>query len=74
MKNRVIKSPVSWLEDKLIEANLDFKKGECIEIEEAKEMEKKEEMKKHLLLGKVSEIIGFKKTIELWEEVIKESK
>jgi hypothetical protein len=30
---------VEWLEEKLIETGLPFKKGEAIEIEQAKEME-----------------------------------
>ena len=33
---------VEWLEEKLIEAGLSFKKGEAIEIEKAKEMEKQQ--------------------------------
>lgn len=73
MMNRVIKSPVYWLLEHLEPNILWTDKAKKIS-EQAKEMEKKEEMKKHLLLGKVSEIIGFKKTIELWEEVINELK
>ena len=33
---------VEWLEEKLIEAGLQFTKGEALEIEQAKEMEKKQ--------------------------------
>lgn len=32
-------SAVEWLEEKLIEAGLQFTKGEALEIEQAKEME-----------------------------------
>ncbi len=38
-------------------------------VEQAKEMEKKEKAKKQLFIGKVSEIIGAEKTIELLKEV-----
>lgn len=38
-------------------------------IHKAKEMEKKETLKKQLFIGKVSEIIGAEKTIELLKEV-----
>lgn len=40
----------------------------------AKEMEKKETLKKQLFIGKVSEIIGAEKTIELLKEVNNEIK
>jgi hypothetical protein len=33
---------VEWLEEKLIEAGLKFTKGEALEIEQAKEMEKQQ--------------------------------
>ena len=33
---------VEWLEEKLIEAGLQFTKGEALEIEQAKEMEKEQ--------------------------------
>jgi hypothetical protein len=35
---------------------------------EAKEMEKKQKLEKQLFIGKVSEIIGFDKTVELLRE------
>jgi hypothetical protein len=35
---------------------------------EAKEMEKKQKLEKQLFIGKVSEIIGFDKTVELLKE------
>lgn len=36
----------------------------------AKQMEKEEIHKRQLMLGKVSELIGFEKTVELWKECI----
>jgi hypothetical protein len=33
---------VEWLEEKLIDAGLQFTKGEALEIEQAKEMEKQQ--------------------------------
>ena len=43
-------------------------------IEQALEMEKKETLKRQLFIGKVSEIIGFEKTLELWQETLNEIK
>ena len=37
-------------------------------IEQAKEMEKKEKLKHQLFIGKVTDIIGFDKTLELLRE------
>jgi hypothetical protein len=37
-------------------------------IDEAKKMEKKQKLEKQLFIGKVSEIIGFDKTVELLRE------
>ena len=34
---------VEWLEEKLIEAGLQFTKGEALEIEQAKEMDKQQQ-------------------------------
>ena len=39
-------------------------------MNEAKEMEEIEKLKRQLFMGKVSEIIGMDKTIELWKECI----
>ena len=39
-------------------------------FEQAKEIENIEKMKRQLFMGKVSEIIGMDKTIELWKECI----
>ena len=44
------------------------------DLEQALEMEKKEKLKRQLFIGKVSEIIGFKKTLELWKETLNEIK
>jgi len=38
------------------------------DFEEAKEMEKQQKLKHQLFIGKVSDIIGFEKTIELLKE------
>jgi hypothetical protein len=38
-------------------------------IEQAKEIEKKEKLKHQLFIGKVSEIIGSRKTLKLLKEV-----
>ena len=37
-------------------------------IKKAKKMEKKEKLERQLFIGKVSEIIGFDKTLELLKE------
>ena len=39
-------------------------------VKEAKEMQEIEKLKRQLFMGKVSEIIGMNKTIELWKECI----
>ena len=44
------------------------------DLEQALEIEKKEKLKRQLFIGKVSEIIGFKKTLELWKETLNEIK
>ena len=41
-------------------------------FEQALEMEKKETLKRQLFIGKVSEVIGFEKTLELWQETLNE--
>jgi hypothetical protein len=61
---------VEWLEDNLISetwAEEHFKhNSEC--WDKAKEMASKERTRKQLFIGKVSEIIGFDKTLELLKE------
>jgi GTP1/Obg family GTP-binding protein len=56
---------VEWLSEHLCnEMNFDYWKA----VEQAKEMEKKEKLKHQLFIGKVSDIIGFDKTLELLRE------
>jgi predicted metalloendopeptidase len=57
---------VEWLTEKLrIEFGFAFSNNI---LEQAKEMERKEKIKHQLFIGKVHEIIGFKKTVELLKE------
>ena len=56
------KSVVKWLEEHINDSY--YKEF----IEQAKEMEKKQKLEKQLFIGKVSEIIGFDKTVELLRE------
>ena len=60
-----MKTAVEWLFD-----NLDLSGGgEAIEtLNKAKKMEKEEKLKNQLFRGKVSEIIGWSKVIELMKE------
>ena len=58
---------VEWLYETLWKQT-DFSLPSNI-FEQAKEMEKKETLKRQLFIGKVSEIIGAEKTIELLKEV-----
>jgi hypothetical protein len=55
-------SAVQWLEKHITDSY--YKEF----IEQAKEMEKKQKLEKQLFIGKVSEIIGFDKTVELLRE------
>ena len=59
------KSAVEWLA-----SNLDIIWEEKIIdlVEEAKKMERNERLKRQLFIGKVTEIIGFDKVVELWKE------
>jgi hypothetical protein len=71
---------VEWLDNSIIvleerlrlkEINInDFIDEKDLLVEQAKEMEKKEKLKRQLFIGKVSDIIGFKKTVELWKETL----
>ena len=56
---------VEWLEQRLFDRLGKFTKGD---IEQAKEMEKKEKLKHQLFIGKVAEILGFDKTLELLKQ------
>ena len=69
-----MKTAVEWLGEQI---SYKMTTGEIISyhknitsvFEQAKEMEKKENLKRQLFIGKVSEIIGAEKTIELLKEV-----
>jgi hypothetical protein len=56
---------VDWLEQQLFNKRGKFTKGD---IDQAKEMERKERLKHQLFIGKVTEILGFDKTVELLKE------
>ena len=63
---------VEWLVEEINKlTGLQIQMDEPI-IEKAKEMEKEEKLKHQLFIGKVSDVIGFEKTIELLKEVNKE--
>jgi hypothetical protein len=56
---------VEWLAEHLCnEMNFDYWKA----VEKAKEMESKEKLKHQLFIGKVTEILGFDKTVELLKQ------
>ena len=67
-----MKTAVEYLEQKLDDALSDTDyltwKLVCEDLEQAKEIENQEKLKKQLFIGKVSEIIGFEKTVELLKE------
>ena len=60
---------VEWLVTEIAMKNNDINFDFWAAVEQAKEMELKEKAKKQLFIGKVSEIIGAEKTIELLKEV-----
>ena len=62
---------VDWLEKKFIETEGNLYEED---FDKAKEIETKEKLKHQLFIGKVSEIIGAGKTIELLKEVNEEIK
>ena len=66
-------SLIKWLVENLDPYIMWIDKSKII-FEQAKEMERKEKAKKKLFIGKVSEIIGAEKTIELLREVNTEIK
>jgi hypothetical protein len=65
---------VEWLVTEIAIKNNDINFDFWAAVEQAKEMELKEKAKKKLFIGKVSEIIGAYKTIELLKEVNNEIK
>lgn len=63
--NDMKQTAVEWLSEHLCnEMNFDYWKA----VEQAKEMEKKEKLKHQLFIGKVTEILGFDKTVELLKQ------
>ena len=60
---------VEWLVTEIAMKNNDINFDFWAAVEQAKEMELKEKAKRQLFIGKVSEIIGVEKTIELLKEV-----
>lgn len=60
-----------WLEKRFLQTESNLYEED---FDKAKEMERKEKLKHQLFIGKVSEIIGYEKTIELLKEVNKEIK
>lgn len=65
---------VEWLVENIREKGLVASLWNEKVFEQAKEMEKREKLKRQLFMGKVSEIIGFEKTLELWKETLNEIK
>lgn len=67
---------VEWLEIEIVKLENKYGiPGEIYQLcEKSKEMEEREKLKRQLFMGKVSEIIGFKKTLELWQETLNEIK
>jgi len=64
------KTAIEWLVEQV---NSDCLNSTFIQediIKRAKAMEEIEKLKRQLFMGKVSEIIGMNKTIELWKECI----
>lgn len=57
---------VEWLEERFLQTESNLYEEDFVK---AKEMELKEKAKRQLFIGKVSEIIGAEKTIELLKEV-----
>ena len=59
---------VEWLVEQIFN-DVDLKDSILkLAINQAKEMEKKEKLKHQLFIGKVTDIIGFDKTLELLRE------
>ena len=62
---------VEWLNEKLISKGVLF---EYELLEQAKEMESQEKLKHQLFIGKVTEMLGFDKTLELLKQCNNEIK
>ena len=65
------KTAVEWLNEKLISKGVLF---EYELLEQAKEMESQEKLKHQLFIGKVTEMLGFDKTLELLKQCNNEIK
>ena len=66
-----MKSLVEWLDEHLILSEYSPVFNKSI-LDQAKKMETKNKLERQLFIGKVSEIIGFEKTVELLKEAKKE--
>jgi hypothetical protein len=64
---------IEWLVTE-IDPNILVTEKVKLAIDKAKKIETKEKLKHQLFIGKVSDVIGFEKTIELLKEVNKEIK
>ena len=69
-----MKTAVEWLVENIREKGLVASLWNEKVFEQAKEMEKKETLKRQLFIGKVSEIIGAEKTTHLLIQVNNEIK
>ena len=69
-----MKTAVEWLVENIREKGLVASLWNEKVFEQAKEMEKKETLKRQLFIGKVSEIIGAEKTTQLLIQVNNEIK
>jgi hypothetical protein len=68
--NELCSEKLSWNKDS--NGTIFFDKITSDILQQAKEMEKKERLKHQLFIGKVNEILGFDKTLELLKECNKE--
>jgi hypothetical protein len=59
---------VEWLVEQITNGDISARQA----IQQAKKMEAKEKLKYQLFIGKVIEIIGYDKTLELFKECNKE--
>jgi hypothetical protein len=57
---------LSWNKDRMGKLFIDLRTSDI--FQQAKAMESKEKLKHQLFIGKVTEIIGFDKTVELLKE------
>ena len=70
-QNKMKQTAVEWLAEHLCnEMNFDYWKA----VEKAKAMESQEKLKHQLFIGKVTEMLGFDKTLELLKQCNNEIK